>query len=235
MKELSVKEKAKRYDEAIERARYWEKNPTVLSSDDICQKIFPELKKSENEKIRKELIEFVKSRGGFKQEYIAWLEKQGEQKPYGQRQECVDCQFNYAGECKGSCIMKRSEQKPVNYRIDYMSELTPFEKAFHSIATKYAQNLQKEWYRQSWYTKERAAEMLYWAKEELWLLDEQKPVEWSDEDEEMLKSILATCKMYAETVQSSPGSHLLEMQEGWLKSLRPQNKWKPGDKQMEVL
>ena len=35
-----------------------------------------------------------------------FLEKKGEQKPYGQRQECADCQFNYAGECKGSCAMK---------------------------------------------------------------------------------------------------------------------------------
>ena len=42
------------------------------------------------------------------------LEKQGEQKPYGQRQECVDCQFNYAGECKGSCAMKRGEQNPAD-------------------------------------------------------------------------------------------------------------------------
>lgn len=29
-----------------------------------------------DEKIRKELVEFIKSRGGFKQEYIDWLEKQ---------------------------------------------------------------------------------------------------------------------------------------------------------------
>ena len=42
------------------------------------------------------------------------IEKQGEQKSYGQRKECLDCQFNYAGECKGSCTMKRSEQKPVD-------------------------------------------------------------------------------------------------------------------------
>ena len=44
----------------------------------------------------------------------AELEKQGVQKPYGQRQECADCQFNYAGECKGSCSMERGEQKPAD-------------------------------------------------------------------------------------------------------------------------
>lgn len=47
----------------------------------FMNEIFPELCESKDERIRKELIEFVKSRGGFKQEYIAWLEKQGEQKP----------------------------------------------------------------------------------------------------------------------------------------------------------
>lgn len=46
---------------------------------------FPELKESENERTRKELIDFVKSRlAGFPQckKYIAWLDKQGEQKEY---------------------------------------------------------------------------------------------------------------------------------------------------------
>ena len=55
MKELSIEEKAKR--------------------SNVADEIF--LKESEDERIRKELIGFVKSRGGFKQEYIAWLEKQG--------------------------------------------------------------------------------------------------------------------------------------------------------------
>ena len=55
---------------------------------------------------------------GFECDYIElseldlMLEKQGGQKPYGQRKECLDCQFNYAGECKGSCAMKRSGRKP---------------------------------------------------------------------------------------------------------------------------
>lgn len=42
-------------------------------------------------------------------------EKQDEQKPYGQREECLDCQFNYTGECKGSCAMKSSEHNPTEW------------------------------------------------------------------------------------------------------------------------
>lgn len=46
------------------------------------QPFFPELKEDENndEKIGKEIIDFVKSRGGFKGDWIAWLEKQEENK-----------------------------------------------------------------------------------------------------------------------------------------------------------
>lgn len=73
MKELSIEEKAKAYDEALERAKR-------MFSEKELNYLFPELKENEGERIRKELIEFIKSRGGFKQEYIAWLDKQGEQK-----------------------------------------------------------------------------------------------------------------------------------------------------------
>ena len=232
MKELSIEEKAKRYDEAIKRTKEYAIDgylDAVAVND-----IFPELAESEDERIRKEIISYLKRRlkidssipaaigywiawlekqGDANKEYwrgyregkeeildkYAELEKQGEQKPnychhevdlsncseeyrkayydgwnncnmqhsqcrselddvvkclingmkfyyeaneeatwgtdkwsmpvkhiievlekqdkqksYGQRQECVDCQFNYAGECKGYCAMKRSEQKPAD-------------------------------------------------------------------------------------------------------------------------
>lgn len=77
---MNYKEK---YERALSRAREWAKNPTVWSSDDICQKIFPELAESEDEKIRKELINRFES---LKPSYswyeipladiISWLEKQ---------------------------------------------------------------------------------------------------------------------------------------------------------------
>ena len=38
------------------------------------------------------------------------LEKQDKQKPYGQREECFNCQFNYAGHCKGYCELKRQDK-----------------------------------------------------------------------------------------------------------------------------
>ena len=67
---------------------YKEKVIELLKSNDVTDEqkeklksIFPELKESEDERIRKALIKFVKSRlAGFPEcdKYIAWLEKQGE-------------------------------------------------------------------------------------------------------------------------------------------------------------
>ena len=88
MKELSIEEKAKRYDKAIEIAKSKIKNDKdhVLYEGDVID-IFPELKESEDEVIRKAIIEhFAGShssmfpyRGFTKEQILAWLEKQGEQ------------------------------------------------------------------------------------------------------------------------------------------------------------
>lgn len=77
---MTTEEKAKRYDQAIKVAKSKIKNDKdhVLYEDDIIE-MFPELKESESEKVRKELIDFVKSRlAGFPdcKRLTDWLEKQ---------------------------------------------------------------------------------------------------------------------------------------------------------------
>ena len=89
MKELSIEEKAKRYDEAIERAKAYQ---GLRSEMEI---IFPELKESEDERIRKGIIrnlEYLMDRAeGFVKdelkERIAWLEKKGEKGINGNERE----------------------------------------------------------------------------------------------------------------------------------------------------
>ena len=76
-----------KYNEALERAKSF-KTPELR---DVAEYIFPELKKSEDEKIRKELITHCRNTRCVTEEgaeriakWIDWLEKQGEQKPrYG--------------------------------------------------------------------------------------------------------------------------------------------------------
>ena len=78
----------KAYDEAIRRAKdiYNETAIPSATHKGICTYIFPELKESEDERIRKDIINIVDGYFSDKSSeqrkiYLAWLEKQGEQKP----------------------------------------------------------------------------------------------------------------------------------------------------------
>ena len=81
---MTQEEKAKAYDEAIKRAKQLYVDGMPQISRNTTEYIFPELKESEDERIRKALIRFHKSTidvDGIKgKDIIAWLERQGEQK-----------------------------------------------------------------------------------------------------------------------------------------------------------
>lgn len=87
MKELSIEEKAKAYDEALKVLHKYD-GANIMFTQDLKEEIFPELKESKDERIRKALIKYLKERAhsGFNQEVricnegIAWLEKQGKHK-----------------------------------------------------------------------------------------------------------------------------------------------------------
>lgn len=88
MKELSIEQKAKAYDKALERAENeYQTHESFNGFREMLTNIFPELKESEDEKIRKEIINVFKSLGELKipadinfADIFTWLEKQGEQK-----------------------------------------------------------------------------------------------------------------------------------------------------------
>lgn len=84
---MKQEEKARAYDEALAKAKEQYNYPCMRSCMGILEEIFPELKESEDEKIRKELIRSFKSLNTIKvwngierTDIIAWLEKQAEQK-----------------------------------------------------------------------------------------------------------------------------------------------------------
>ena len=101
MKELTTEQKAQRYDEALNEAKEWYNNP---NSDKIGKSylwaVFPELKESEDERIKREIIGFIRNaywtsnRKRFN-ELVAWLEKQGEKKDYYTKQELIDMGFSF--------------------------------------------------------------------------------------------------------------------------------------------
>ena len=79
MKELTIKQKAKRYDEALEKAR-----DLYLPSDSaLLEEIFPELIKNDDERIKEEIINYLECqsrdepcRKSIHDKWIAWLKKQ---------------------------------------------------------------------------------------------------------------------------------------------------------------
>ena len=314
MKELSIEEKAKRYDEAIERAKEINREHSKKGfkpSDDVLY-IFPELKESEDEsadeKVRKALIKLVTNHASMDlfieydihlDEALSWLEKQGEQKPikehdvcefceerygcvspcsmklieeqkpaeeynitgigskhatgklaekikelnekskelkllkqdeqkpFGQRDECLHCQFNYAGECKGFCAMKRSNRKPhkPTDKIESRQEkLTEFEKAVKQVMEEAIEcgdthNLKAD------------ADLL---------LRIARKTSWSEEDEDNVNKILCICDDFAKSFEISPASTKVIKEDvdkidNWLKSLKERYTWRPSDEQMGVL
>lgn len=88
MKQFTIEEKAKRFDEAIEKLRRLHDNydtiSTLIDIKEELENIFPEFKESEDEKIRKEILVFMNKldeQGYTDSRYpswVTWLEKQGE-------------------------------------------------------------------------------------------------------------------------------------------------------------
>ena len=140
MKELSIEEKAKRYDEAIERAKSKIKNDKdhVLYESDVID-IFPELYESEDEEIRKWIIDDIRynmnneplNNSEYKkkaEKAIAWLEKQGEDidianKEYWRgyregKQETLDkyAELEKQGEQNTNILWHDVSEEPEKYR-----------------------------------------------------------------------------------------------------------------------
>ena len=83
MKELTIEQKAKRYDEALKVLHKYD-GANIMFTQDLKEEMFPELKESEDEKTRKEIIRFIRMEVEDKivgNKWLAWLEKQGEKEP----------------------------------------------------------------------------------------------------------------------------------------------------------
>lgn len=90
---MTDKEKAKAYDEAIERAKDFmngEVHYALKKGENIMCWVFPQLRESDDERLRKALMQNLKERFGTKgnmgegldmPDVLAWFDKQGEQKP----------------------------------------------------------------------------------------------------------------------------------------------------------
>ena len=214
----------KKYNEALERARKIHDeivNNEVIGFPEQIIDIFPELRESEDERIRKGIIEIIKEVSGpdcdvylneKKQEkYLAWLEKQKEQKPD-------------VNACKARArfihnILSGNDMKKMVEL--YNDEIPEGKNAVWAVIYPHKPKEQKpaEW--EDWKDKIDIPSCSS---------DEQKPAEWSEEDEKIRESLISLIETISEYYVP------LETRNGyvaWLKSLRPS--WKPSEEQMAWL
>lgn len=202
-----------KYKEALERVRRLHDRMLVLSSTDALvasaelEFIFPELRESEDERIRKSLVQtlqLAKRNDGklvisntLADKYLAYLEKQKEKS---------EIPIN-ASVCS---------EKPNDHseRDDFESRLMDCMCAAQQYRTGTI----------SWDVVKG------WAEE---LNELKKPVEWSEEDEEMLEYVIGDLNDAKQLFHAKDAIDLCDKEIAWLKSLRPQPKqeWTEEEKQ----
>lgn len=177
----SIEEKAKAYDEVREKI-------AIRFGSNVADEIFSQFEMSEDDRIRKRIIALVNAHGQgmYKDEMLAYLEKQVEQKP----------------------AWSEDDENRINRLIAYFEDKESFTAEDDIVYANWLKSL-----------KDRV----------------QPKQEWSEEDEKMLNQIIKDYERGNESWLKGQGSLPFGNRITWLKSLRPQNRWKPSDEQMEAL
>ena len=150
---MTDKEKAKAYDEAIERVK-------KLYSNGIAEEIFPKLKESEDEKIREDLIQWVDEfpdiiwRGHYKKDIIAWLEKQRDKDKL--IQELGEYKVKYTQEVLENYMNSMSNKDDERLRKTAIAFLKDFAEQGYENAVECIDWLEKQGELASSQTNERA-------------------------------------------------------------------------------
>ena len=217
MEELSIEEKAKAYDEAIKKLRdFYRDYDTVSHLIDVKEELanlFPELCESEDEKIRKELMEFLSGKRIISNDLeginidktLIWLEKQGNLTDEDMK-EALRTEYE-KGRADAFAEMQKEwseeDEELLNIIID---NVKGYDAYTGGIALKFGLHENKiKWLKS---IKNR-------------VLTKQ---EWSKENDGILLEIISVLRNSSHWVLADK-----------LKSIMLQNRWKPSDKQMEAL
>lgn len=197
------------------------------------EEIIPELKNSEDENIRNEIVKFLKEGEPYycpntvkRQGWATWLEKQGEQSRYNGEinDEALQRQLQIwfdKGKCSGRDevifhpedfgLQKQCEQKPSTSVTEFDTEVERFCK-------------------ECFITDDNEKDKVFCIARHFadWQKNRQNPA-WSKEDENVLNDCIKCV-----TVGSKSSAQELGIV-GWLKSLKERYSWKPSDEQIEAL
>lgn len=256
MEELTIEEKAKAYDEALAKAVKIHRNykGRVRAVDVVIEEVFSELQESEDERIRKELLEHCKNQAkpyiqtGNKcpkiQSWIDWLEKQGEQKSFARYKVGDTIYYNSFGEVKSMIVANittDSTNNPMyedeNGNAVFEEDLIEQKSAWTPMDEQHVENLLA------------IIEGHGYPGEVVWLnslkdrvQSKQKNPVWSKEDDKILKSIIINIEnlQFSEDMREkyhhipNANKSYYQIKIDWLKSLKdrvqPMQEWSGIDK-----
>ena len=230
----------KKYKEALERAKRLHSEPTGGTERIVCEQIFPELRESEDEKIRKWLISQLKIKSDDTNsdlnitidKAISWLEKQGDQPRYNigdvicdkscttlnkeaqPNMEIVDIQNGMYICDKGSFpVSQQDEYELVSKKIDTKLNDDSVSNELREASTKHAE---KELKNQT-FPDNLEFELIYTFEEGAKWNASQKSA-WSEEDENIKEWIMSDInKLLALNRKSFV---IADKEITWLKSLK---------------
>lgn len=219
---MDIYEKAKAYYDAIRKAddiRKGNCETPFVYSQGLFEYLFP-LEESEDERIRKELLGFLRNIPNSNytcEEMALWLEKQGEEKtvnypiegmyPYTDPADTLDGEIENIWNKLRNCD----------------NTFTAAKSGFYEVIHHFANWLEK----QGEQTKIEALRTEY-EKGRADTIAEMKS-SWSEEDEVKINRIVDCL----ENLNVADNDILLKDVD-WLKSLKPQNRWKPSEGQIKV-
>ena len=263
---MTTEEKAERYDKSFERAKEQLNDAKVFDYDNeqiahdirtTVYNIFPELKESEDEQHRKWILDYLydglrKSDEQFKDHFkaaIAWLEKQGEDKPvisddalregiahFGITQYQIDNWLK-----KYVDVEKQGEHQPAWSEEDkgvLLESISVLQSSSHWVLADKLKSL-----------KDRVGCEANCTTTSEPVVRENKGnyggispnSEWSEEDEDIRNNLIALLvRLSANTrTDSTSPCYSYPKEIEWLKSLKdrylPQSHWKPTKEQMDAL
>lgn len=233
-----------KYNEALERAKTLYENAHGMILKKWVEQVFPELAESEDERIRKSLIDMLKNDEKCYLKEIAWLEKQGEPKEINPSE--FDSQLNrLLGQFKP--LPKEELASSLSFYLNvvqndgtYKEEKQGEQKPTWSEEDDFMYNKIKNLLTDISLAPESRNSLFDWLKCLKDRVQPQQKQEWSEEDKRKIDRIYSILMQAADTHAFSTSCRLIgdkeciELQD-FLKSLRPHSQWKPSDEQLDAL
>ena len=241
----------KAYKAVLETARMWIKDGCSVGEQICLECVFPELRESEDERIRKRLIEYfegfrmgnveVRWEGLIVQEVLAWLEKQKELFKSGRGL------YYYDGEKTVYTGCPAMEENPYDFAMSQQEKQKEQDKCpeycvrSHCIGCSIYEKQKEQKPSCGNVNVESEFDKGWRAGHKAGLKDaeQQKPAEWSEEDRLHYVNVLEALEYVKGCKSDYDKIEAVKSDIAWFKSLRSRPKssdnWKPSEGQMKAL